>query len=126
MARKETIYRVTFGNGETCHTGYGPLAEVWAKRSGAVLEEIGLEVPEKQLEPTNLLRLPASTTFTVEQALHAALQDDLEDVLIAGYASDGTLCVRSSRMTCAEALFLATKMARWAESGGQPQEQTDA
>lgn len=68
---------------------------------------------------TNLLRLPPSNTFTPDQALHAALADDLDDVLIAGYDHEGRLVVRSSRMTCAQALFLATKMARWAESGGQ-------
>jgi len=73
----------------------------------------------------NILRLPPSTTFTAEQALRSALSDGFQDVLIAGYAADGTLLVRSSRLTCAEALFLATKMARWAESGGQPQEQTE-
>lgn len=70
----------------------------------------------------NVLRLPPSTTYTAEQALRATLSDGLTDVLIAGYAADGTLCVRSSRMTCAEALFLATKMARWAESGGHPEQ----
>ncbi|MES3041859.1 MAG: hypothetical protein V4730_12010 [Pseudomonadota bacterium] len=67
-----------------------------------------------------ILRLPASTTFNAEQALQASLADGLQDVLIAGYDVDGELCVRSSRMTCAEALFLATKMMRWAESGGNP------
>lgn len=57
MSGKEVIYRVTFENGETCHTGYRPLAEVWAKRSGAVLEEIGLEVPTEQHEATFRWRL---------------------------------------------------------------------
>lgn len=66
-----------------------------------------------------VFRLPASTTFTVEQALETAKADNLTDVLIAGYDDEGVLCIRSSRMTCAEALFLANKMARWAESGGQ-------
>lgn len=42
----------------------------------------------------------------------------LADVLICGYDEDGALYVRSSRLTCAEAMFLATKAARWAESGG--------
>lgn len=68
---------------------------------------------------TAVFRLPASTTFTVEQALETAKADNLTDVLIAGYDDEGVLCIRSSRMTCAEALFLANKMARWAESGGQ-------
>lgn len=66
-----------------------------------------------------VFRLPASTTFTVDQALETAKADNLTDVLIAGYDDEGVLCIRSSRMTCAEALFLANKMARWAESGGQ-------
>lgn len=69
---------------------------------------------------TAVFRLPASTTFTPEQALNRALDDGLTDVLIAGYDDNGDLVVRSSRLTCAEALFLATKMARWAESGGNP------
>lgn len=69
---------------------------------------------------TAVFRLPASTTFTPEQALNSALDDGLTDVLIAGYDDNGDLVVRSSRLTCAEALFLATKMARWAESGGNP------
>ena len=55
----------------------------------------------------------------MEQALETAKNDELTDVLIAGYDKEGALCIRSSRMTCAEALFLANKMARWAESGGQ-------
>lgn len=65
-----------------------------------------------------LFKLPASTSFTPEQALHSALADDLQDVLIAGYDKDGALFVRSSRLTCAEAFFLANKMAQWALSGG--------
>ncbi len=69
---------------------------------------------------TGIFRLPASTTFTAEQALQTTLMDDLSDVLIIGYDKDGDLLIRSSRMTCAEALFLANKAARWAESGGNP------
>lgn len=41
----ETIYRVTLPSGETIHTGYKPLADVWAKNRGAVLAEIRLETP---------------------------------------------------------------------------------
>jgi hypothetical protein len=71
---------------------------------------------------TNLIRLPPTTTMTAEQALQSALVDaeikHLADVLIIGYDSDGALYVRSSRLTCAEAMFLANKAARWAESGG--------
>ena len=65
-----------------------------------------------------VFRMPASTTLTVDQALDSAKNDKLTDVLIAGYDEDGVLCIRSSRMTCAEALFLAIKMAQWAENGG--------
>lgn len=66
-----------------------------------------------------IFRLPASTEFTAEQALNDALKDDLSDVLIVGYNNDGSLYIRSSKMTCAEALFMANKAMRWAESGGQ-------
>lgn len=48
----ETIYRVTYADGTQCHTGYRALAEVWAKREGAVLAEIGLEVPPEQHRQT--------------------------------------------------------------------------
>ena len=72
---------------------------------------------------TNLLRLPPTTTMTAQQALESALVDavdnHLKDVLICGYTKDGVLYIRSSRLTCAEAFFLANKAARWAESGGE-------
>ena len=71
-----------------------------------------------------LFSLPASTTFTAEQALQSVLSDaeekNLTDVLIIGYDAAGEIYIRSSRMTCAEALFMANKAARWAESGGNP------
>ena len=71
---------------------------------------------------SNLIRLPASTTMTAQQALESALVDAkdewLADVLICGYDANGSLYVRSSRLTCAEALFLANKAMRWAEAGG--------
>lgn len=70
---------------------------------------------------SNLLRIPPSVTMTAEQALSSALVDaeegDLTDVLIIGYR-DEELYIRSSRLTCAEALFLANKAMRWAETGG--------
>lgn len=72
---------------------------------------------------TNLIRLPPSTSMTAEQALESALVDakdgHLTDVLICGYDSDGDLFVRSSRLNCAQAFFLANKAARWAENGGE-------
>lgn len=72
---------------------------------------------------TNLVRLPATTTMTAEQALQSALVDaeskHLADVLIVGYDADGDLYIRSSRISCAQAFFLAHKAARWAENGGE-------
>lgn len=68
----------------------------------------------------SLFRLPASTTFNVDQALVSAREDDLQDVLIVGYDQKGELYIRSSRMTCAEAVFLAEKAKAWALSGGNP------
>jgi hypothetical protein len=53
-----------------------------------------------------LTEFPATTTMTVEQALNRALRDNLQDVLICGYDSDGDLIVRSSRMNRADANFL--------------------
>lgn len=72
---------------------------------------------------TPIIRLsPApNTTMTPVQALHSALADaekGLQDVLIIAYDAQGDLYIRSSRMTCAEALFMANKAMRWAESGG--------
>lgn len=71
---------------------------------------------------TNLLRLPPSTSMTAEQALATCMTDaesgHLQDVLIIGYNADGELYIRSSRLTCAEAFFLANKAARWAQEGG--------
>lgn len=71
---------------------------------------------------TNLIRLPPTTSMTAEQALASAMTDaeegNLKDVLIIGYTESGELFVRSSRLTCAEAFFLASKAARWAQEGG--------
>jgi hypothetical protein len=66
-----------------------------------------------------VFRLPASTTFTPEQALHDALTMGLADVIVIGYDQEGVLAIRSSRMTCAEAAFLTEKAKQWAMSGGQ-------
>jgi len=71
---------------------------------------------------TNLIRLKPTTTMTAQQALESALVDaestHLTDVLICGYDSNGSLYIRSSRLTCAEAFFLASKAAQWAQNGG--------
>ena len=72
---------------------------------------------------TNLIRLPPTTTMNAEQALQSALVDaetkHLKDVLICGYDEDGDLYIRSSRLTCSEAFFMANKAMQWAESGGE-------
>jgi len=66
----------------------------------------------------NVVALPASATMSAEQALLSALEftreNNLTDVLIAGYDADGVLIVRSSRMTRAEALFMLEKTKEWA------------
>ena len=71
---------------------------------------------------TNLTRLPASTSMTAQMALDSALvdteSDHLKDVLICGYTEGGVLYIRSSKMNCAEAFFLASKAAQWAQNGG--------
>jgi hypothetical protein len=51
--------------------------------------------------------------------MQSALSDDLTDVLVIGYDADGCLVIRSSRMTCAEAAFLANNAFNWAQNGGQ-------
>ncbi len=66
-----------------------------------------------------VLLLPASTTFTVNRALDSAKQADLKEVLIIGTDEQDFLYVRSSRMTCKEALWLAEKLRNYALSGGE-------
>jgi hypothetical protein len=63
----------------------------------------------------SLIFLPASTTFTPEQALHSALQDvdRLDRLIIIGTYPDDDLFIRSSRMTCAEALWLVKRAERY-------------
>lgn len=61
----------------------------------------------------NVIALPATVTFTPEQALHSALQDNLSDVLIVGYDDKGELYIRSSRLNRADALFLLEKAKEW-------------
>lgn len=63
----------------------------------------------------NVIALPASISYTPEQALQAALQfDNLQDVLVVGYDAEGHLLVRSSRMNRADAVFLLEKAKDWA------------
>jgi hypothetical protein len=66
----------------------------------------------------NVIALPATTNLKPEQALNSVLQLELSDVPVIGY-KDGHLVVRSSKMTCAEALFLLERGKSWALSGGQ-------
>ena len=72
---------------------------------------------------TNVIRLNPTPTMTAQQALESALVDaesaHLTDVLICGYDVNGSLYIRSSRLTCAESFFLANMAARWAQNGGQ-------
>ena len=65
----------------------------------------------------NVISLPASESFQPQQALLSALELELSDVLVIGYV-DGELLIRSSKMTCAEALFLLERGKAWALSGG--------
>lgn len=72
---------------------------------------------------TPIIRLPTPphTNMTPVQALHSALSDaenGMQDVLIIAYDADGDLYIRSSKMTCAEAFFMAHKAMEWAGSGG--------
>lgn len=60
----------------------------------------------------SVTNLPNSTTFTPEQSLQTALRevDKLEDVMVIGTYKDGCgLYITSSRLTRAEALWLAEK-----------------
>jgi len=62
-----------------------------------------------------------NTTMTPAQALHSvlpAIEAGMQDLLIIGYDVDGDLFIRSSKMTRAEAFFMAHKAMQWAESGG--------
>jgi hypothetical protein len=67
----------------------------------------------------NIISLPASTSYTPEQALQSALQMELTDVMIIGYDFEGELFVRSSKMTRAEGLFMVKKAEEWSMYGGQ-------
>lgn len=65
----------------------------------------------------NVIALPASVNFTPEQALLSMLEfcraDNLSDVMVIGYAADGVLIIRSSKMTRAEGLFMVEKVKEW-------------
>lgn len=65
----------------------------------------------------NVIALPASASFTPEQALRSALEfvrgDNLTDVLVIGYDSDGILIIKSSKMSRCDAIFLLEKAKQW-------------
>jgi hypothetical protein len=61
---------------------------------------------------SNVTSLPATTTFTVEQALASAGQLNLSDVMVIGY-EDSELVVRSSRMDRKDALWLLEVARLW-------------
>ena len=65
-----------------------------------------------------VIELPASTSYTAEQALQSALQLNLQDVMIIGYNNAGDLVVRSSKLTRAEGLFMIKKAEEWSMYGG--------
>lgn len=62
--------------------------------------------------------LPATVTFTPELAIKSMLNfcesDNITDVLCIGYDSAGNLIIRSSRMDCKDALWLAEQLKIWA------------
>lgn len=63
-------------------------------------------------------RLPVSAPRrTPEETLTKALGEGFTEVLIAGYDAEGQLCIRSSAMTRAEAVYLLTKAQYWATHG---------
>lgn len=66
----------------------------------------------------NVRHLPPRSTFTPAQALAAAAQTKLSDVIVVGFDADGDLFVRSSRMSRSDALWIAKELERWALNGG--------
>lgn len=54
----------------------------------------------------NVFNLPASTSFSPDQALESARQLSLESVLILGYDEDGELVIRSSKLERKDALWI--------------------
>jgi len=60
---------------------------------------------------SNLIQLSPHTNMTAEECLSICLRgvEDLEDVIVVGYNTEGDLVVRSSVMTRAEATFMLMK-----------------
>ena len=73
---------------------------------------------------TPIIRLSPNphANMSPAQALSSALADaehGMQDVLIIAYDEEGDLYIRSSKMTCSEAFFMAHQAMKWAESGGE-------
>ena len=66
---------------------------------------------------SDIISMPASETFTPEQALDSAKQASLSEIVIIGYDTDGNLFVRSSRMSCRDALWLTEQLKQYVLSG---------
>ena len=75
------------------------------------------EPPSKS--STELAFLPATTTYTVEQAIASALHDadELAEVMVFGLYKDGSFYMRSSRMTRRDAYWLAALAQEHARNG---------
>lgn len=68
---------------------------------------------------SNVTKLAPSFNFTVDQALDSAKQEDLKEVMIIGSDANGVFFVRSSKMDCEHAYFLAKKLQNYALTGGE-------
>ena len=66
----------------------------------------------------DIVSMPASVTLTPEQALDSAKQIKLSEVVIVGTDENGNLFIRSSRLTCRDALWLAEQLKEHALSNG--------
>ncbi len=60
------IYRVDFADGSMCHTGYRPLALVWAKRKGSKMTEIEMAAQEETRSFETVRRLHATSPEGME------------------------------------------------------------
>ena len=70
------IYRVDFADGTCCHTGYRPLALVWAKRKDSKMTEI-----------TEMATPEETRNFETVRRLHATSPEGMElDALKSGAA----------------------------------------
>ena len=87
--------------------------------------ELRLAIPASRNNMnTPIIRLSPTphTNMTPAQALSSALADakkGMQDVLIIAYDEYGELYIRSSKMNCAEAFFMAHQAMKWAEAPGE-------